>query len=144
MSKANAISFKPTLFMCPKEEPMTKMNHLHTSLTEPLSVYRQCDVQTLVGQIPDRVFELVSGSLYKRVVSVNAEGEYTPVGVLLPIDEKNAVRVLYTYFDLYEVQRIVIDGDAMTIEEAWDGIFADQLGFMISSAASAVAHQKLA
>jgi hypothetical protein len=38
----------------------------------------------------------------------------------------------------------VIDGDAMTIEEAWDGIFADQLGFMISSAASAVAHQKLA
>jgi hypothetical protein len=115
---------------------MTKMNHLHTSLTEPLSAYRRCDVPTLLGQIPETVKQLISSGSYKRVASVDDEGEYTPVGVLFPLTPTIAIRVLYTYFDLYEVQFIKISGDAMDILESSDGIFAEQLGEVIMNKAT--------
>ena len=115
---------------------MTKMNHLHTSLTEPLSSYRSCDVPTLLGQISSTVKEIISNGSYKRVVSVDAEGEYTPVGVLFPLSNAAAIRVLYTYFDLYEVQLIKIDGESMTIAKSCDGVFADQLDEVVNMTAA--------
>ena len=136
MSKANAIWSKPTPFMSRKEDIMTQLNHLHPSLTEPLSAYRSCDVPTLLGQIPETVKRAVSSGVYKRVVSVGSDGEYTPVGVLFPLVDNYAVRVLYTYFDLYEVQLIKINDEAMLILDACDGIFADQLGEMVLNAAA--------
>ena len=113
---------------------MTKINHLHTSLTEPLSTYRQCDVQTILTQMSPEVTSLVSGGVHKRIVSVDKEGEYTPVGVLLPMEDNLAVRVLYTYFDFYEVQQIKIDGDKMTINMAFDGVDAMHLGLAVLEA----------
>lgn len=113
---------------------MTRMNHLHTSLTEPLSTYRRCDVQTILDQLTPEVTSLVSGGSYKRIVSVDKDGEYTPVGVLLPVNETLAVRVLYTYFDFYEVQQITIDGKKMVINSAFDGVDAMHLGLAVLEA----------
>ena len=113
---------------------MTRMNHLHTSLTEPESTYRRCDVQTILSQIGPEFVRLVSGGIHKRVVSVDKDGDYTPVGVLLPMEGNVAVRVLYTYFDFYEVQRLTIETDKMTIESSVDGIDAMHLGVTVLEA----------
>lgn len=86
---------------------MTKVNHLHPMITEPLGTYRRCDVSVIRSQIGSVMEEFPRT---KNIVERDADGEYHAVGLFLDATNANGnrfgIRVLYTFWDLYEVQMI--------------------------------------
>jgi hypothetical protein len=101
---------------------MTKINHLHPIMTEELKNYRRCDYQVLAQQIGANVRLAISGhNGFQRIVALldpPAEVDaYVNVGILMVMpDKKTAIRVLYTYHDLYDIQRVTFDGQNMSME----------------------------
>lgn len=118
---------------------MTKINHLHPIMTESLKDYRQCDYQILAQQIGANVRLAISGhNGYQRIVAPSdshpegwryaEEGGYATVGVLMVMpDKKTAIRVLYTYHDLYDIQRVTFNAEGMEIEKELFMVDAEML-----------------
>lgn len=86
---------------------MTKVNHLHPMITEPLGSFRRCDVSVIRSQIGSLMEQFPQT---KNIVEQDEDGAYHAVGLWLNATtiggERYAIRVLYTFWDLYEVQMV--------------------------------------
>jgi hypothetical protein len=95
------------------------LTHLHSSMEAPLGKYRRCDRAVLLAQIGSETIRRINGTgQYHRIVEAEPfKGDFTmyTVGLLIPLAERHAIRVLYTVWDLYTVELVVYDNATFTV-----------------------------
>lgn len=96
----------------------------------PIGMYRRIPTGSITSLLPPLVMRQISGSgIYRRIVEVDEHGDLHTVGVLIPFEGRNeAIRILYTFVDMFRVERIRWDDETFTISGVESNILAAYLG----------------
>lgn len=106
-----------------------RKSHLHPSMETPIGMYRRIPTGSITALLSARLMRQINGSgIYRRIIEVDEQGDFHTVGVLIPLPKpKEAIRVLYTFADLFRVERIRWDDETFTTQGIEGNILAPYL-----------------